>query len=70
MTALLLDLTLLNASSIIAKAPASPNPPEPAPITGNATDKNPSFSTKAMADKTESPMDRLEALQSILMPAT
>ena len=44
--------------------------PDPAPITGNAMDSIPSVSAKPIAFRTESTIDRREARQSRLIPAT
>jgi hypothetical protein len=53
-----------------AVALSSSKPPEPAPITGNATERNCLSSTIFIADNTDPRIDFSDARQSMLMPAT
>ena len=62
--------SLLSSSSMTSFACCSLNPPDPAPINGNATDRKLFSWVSRTACRTESRIDRSDALQSRLIPAT
>ena len=62
--------TFRSSSSITALARSGANPPDPAPIWGKARDRKPWPRANWIAFRTESRIDRSEARQSRLIPAT